>query len=71
MRAPTKTPSRLVRSSMAKPRYSPRSVMRRRKSARPFRAAENAKTEDAATMAKPDDAVFASTQMALALPASP
>ena len=61
MRAPTKTPSRLVRSSMAKPRYSPRSVMWRRKGAEPFRAAENARTEDAATMAKPDDAAFTST----------
>ena len=71
MHAPSKTPLRLVRSSMAKSRYSPRSVMWRRKGARPFQAAENTKTEDTATMAKPDDAVFASTQMVLALPASP
>ncbi len=61
MHAPTKTPSRLVRSSMAKPRYSPRSVMWRRKGAKPFQTAKNARTENAATMAKPDDAVLTST----------
>ena len=61
MHAPTKTPFRLVRSSMAKPWYSPCSVMQRRKSAKPFQTAKNTKTENTTTMAKPDDAVFTST----------
>ena len=48
---------------------SPRGLWRR-KSAKPFQTAKNTRTENTATMAKPDDAVFASTQMVLALPAS-